>query len=187
MNTNTSASPSRPSLRPFVAAALLAAMTAGCSAMPGRGAGVALSRRDEPSVVLCLSQRTSGGGLRLVGRVETGTFPILGAQVEYRTADPSDPPPAATEGGEFELTGARTQKVDVRKGAEDVSFSIDPEAARRLGDKVIWYRWTIRYGRGGGERASRTAIHRTSLEEAGVPRDPSQPGPDSSVAPLARR
>lgn len=171
------------SWKPALAALVVAALTAGCSAMPGRPPGTALMKRDEPSVVLCTSERTADGGIRLIGRLETGKYPISGAEIEYRTAEASDPPPVTTSGREFELSGATKRKGEFSKSEPVVTFTIAPDAARRLGDKVVWYRWTVLYGSG----SARTAVHRTSVAEAGLPRAANEPGPDSSVAPGTAR
>lgn len=160
----------------------------GCSTLVGRPASPLLAKRDEPGVVLCLSERTAGGGIRLVGRLETGIYPIRRAAIEYRTADVSAAVPAAPgEDGPLELTAARTEKVAVRSGAKEVVFDIGPDAARGLGDKVLWYRWIVEYDRNGSLRTDRTDIHRTSREEAGLPRAAGNPGPDASVAAPVKR
>jgi len=166
----------------------LAAFANGCTQMAGRSAEPLLAKRDEPGVVLCLSERTGGGGMRLVGRLEQGIYPIKRASIEYKSAGVSDPVPAAPgERGELELTGARSEKVPYRGGASEVVFDIGPDAARGLRDKVLWYRWTIEYDRGGTLRADRTDIHRASLDEAGLPRAAGNPGPDASVVPAPVR
>lgn len=164
----------------------LAGLASGCTQLVGRPAEPLLAKREEPGVVLCLSERTDGGGVRLLGRLNLGIYPIKRAAIEYKTAGVSDAVPATTVDGELELTGARTEKVAYRSGAADVAFDVSPEAARNLRDKVIWYRWIIEYDRGGSLRADRTAIHRTSLEEAGLPRAAGNPGPDASVVPPVR-
>lgn len=171
------------SLRLVLAAGLsLATLSAGCTQLVGRPAEPLLAKREEPGVVLCLSERTGGGGMRLVGRLEQGIYPIKRASIEYRSADVSDAVPAVPgERGELELAGARSEKVPYRSGASEVVFDIGPDAARGLRDKVLWYRWTIEYDRGGSLRADRTDIHRASLDEAGLPRAAGNPGPDASV------
>lgn len=160
----------------------------GCTTLIGRPTSPLLAKRDEPGVVLCLSQRTAGGGIRLVGRMEAGIYPVTRVAIEYRTAEVSAAVPAAPgEDGPFELVDARREKVATRSGAKEVTFDIGPDAARGLGDKVVWYRWIVEYDRGGSLRTDRTAIHRTSAAEAGLPRAAANPGPDASVAPSVRR
>lgn len=165
-------------------------LTTGCTTLIGRSTQPLLAKRDEPGVELCLSERTDRGGIRIVGRLNQGIYPITRASIQYRTAGASDPVPATTadNGRDLVLVGPRTEKVAYRKGATEVSFTVDPEAARALGDKVIWYRWIIDYDRGGSPRTEATAIHRTSVAEAGLPRATAEPGPDSSVVmPGARQ
>lgn len=172
----------------LLAAAAAASLLGGCSTLVGKPAAPLLAKREEPGVMLCMSQR-AGAGLRLVGRLNQGIYPITRATVQYRIADVSDPVPASTaEGDGLQLVNARSTKVPYRKGADDVVFTIDGDAARALGDKVLWYRWIITYDRGGSERTDVTAIHRTSLPEAGLPRAAGRPGPDMSVVqPTTRR
>ncbi|MFN2376456.1 MAG: hypothetical protein ABR538_07955 [Candidatus Binatia bacterium] len=172
----------------LLAAAAAASLLAGCSTLAGKPAAPLLAKREEPGVVLCMSQR-AGAGLRLVGQLNQGIYPITRATVQYRIADVSDPVPASTEAGDgFQLTNARSTKVPYRKGADEVVFTVDGDAARALRDKVLWYRWIITYDRGGSERTDVTAIHRTSLAEAGLPRAAGRLGPDMSVAqPTTRR
>lgn len=166
----------------FLALVLAAGMLSGCSGMIGRAAPPLLAKREIPGVVLCMSQRTSGGGMRLTGQIEEGNFPITRAAIEYRSANVSDPIPASVseETKRLELTGTRTETVPYRAGAKDVSFNISPEAMRSLSGKVLWYRWIISYDRG-GQRSDVSGIHRASYAEAGLPRDAGAPGPDSSV------
>jgi hypothetical protein len=177
--------------RAAVVLALAASMlTAGCSTLVSRSTRPLLARRDEPGVELCLSKRTDHGGIRIIGRLNQGIYPVTRATIQYRTAGVSDPVPATTadNGRDMVLVSPRSEKVAYRKGSPEVSFTVDPEAARALGDKVIWYRWIIDYDQGGSARSQITAIHRTSVEEAGLPRAAGEPGPDSSVAlPGARR
>ncbi|MFN2426765.1 MAG: hypothetical protein ABR587_10020 [Candidatus Binatia bacterium] len=173
------------STRTLVMATVVSALLAsGCTTMAGRPAVPLLSKRPEPGVVLCLSERTAGGGIRIIGKLNQGNFPITRATIETRTAPVSDPVPAAADdnGRTLVLSNPRPNKVNYRKGAGDVSFAIDGNTLRSLGDKVIWYRWIIAYDAGGTERVQITDIHRTSLEEAGLPRAPGSPGPDSSVS-----
>jgi hypothetical protein len=181
----------RPRLRAIVLAATFAAgLLSGCSTLVGRPAPPLLAKRDEPGVILCMSERVSGGGIRLVGKLNTGIYPITRAVIEYRSADVSDAVPATPDerGKKLVLTSPRATKVNYRKGAGDVSFTLDGDDVRSLQGKVLWYRWLITYQRGGSEGVEVTDIHRTSLEEAGLPRDAYAPGPDSSVAlPTARR
>jgi hypothetical protein len=166
----------------LVSVALVAAgFLAGCSTLVGRPTRPLLAKRDEPGVVLCLSQRSASGGIRLVGRLEPGIYPIRRAAIEYRTAAVSDAVPAvAGERGVLEL-GGRTEKVPYRAGMTEVTFDVGPDAARSLRDKVLWYRWIVEYDRGGSLRTDRTDIHRTSYDEAGLPRAAGNPGPDASV------
>ena len=170
-----------------VTAVLLAtAISSGCSTMgAGRPAPPLTIRHDEPTIVVCLSERTENGGLRLVGKLDPGIYPVTRAMLEYRTAGPSDAPPTVTApGGGLTLAAARSEKVAYRKGADEVVFNIEGDAARSLRGKVLWYRWIVEYGSG----STATDIHRTSLEEAGVPRSATTPGPDTSIAlPSARR
>jgi hypothetical protein len=92
------------------------------------------------------------------------------------------PATADDSGKRLELAGARSQKVNYRKGAREVVYTIDADAARGLRGKVLWYRWIITYDKGGSARTDATEVHRTSLEEAGLPRAADAPGPDASVA-----
>lgn len=183
--------PSKPRVRAIVLAASIAAgLLSGCSTLAGRPTLPLLAKRDEPGVILCMSERIRGGGIRIVGKLNAGIYPITRAVIEYRSADVSDPVPAAPDerGRKLVLSSPRATKVNYRKGAGEVSFTIDAEDARSLRGKVLWYRWLVTYQRGGGEGTEVTEIHRTSLEEAGLPRDPGAPGPDSSVAlPTTRR
>lgn len=167
----------------FVAALLsLATLAAGCTTLIGRPTSPLLAKRDEPGVVLCLSERTSSGGIRILGRLENGIYPIERVSIEYRTAGPSDPVPAMRgDDGKLDLNDARTEKVPYRKGSDSVAFDVSADAARSLGEKVIWYRWIVDYDRGGSTRSDRTDIHRTSVAEAGHPRSATSPGPDTSV------
>lgn len=181
-------STARRTMAAAVAAVAAATLLAGCSTLVGKPAAPLLAKREEPGVVLCMSQR-AGAGLRLVGRLNQGIYPITRATVQYRIADVSDPVPASTaEGDGLQLTNARSTKVNYRKGAEEVVYTVDGDAARALRGKVLWYRWIVTYDRGGSERTDVTAIHRTSLDEAGLPRAAGNPGPDMSVAePTTRR
>jgi len=173
-----------------LAATVGAGLLSGCATMVGRPAPPLLAKREEPGVILCMSERVRGGGIRIVGKLNMGIYPITRAVLEYKIADVSDPVPATPDerGRALVLTGARSTKVDYRKGSGDVSYTIDGDAARNLRGKVLWYRWLVTYQRGGSEGLEATEIHRTSVEEAGLPRDPGSPGPDSSVAlPTTRR
>lgn len=186
MNTNALLSARGRSL---VAAAVVAAMLAGCSTLSGRPATPLVSKRDEPGVVLCMSEQTSGGGIRIVGRFEKGIYPVTRVTLEYRTATPSDAAPTTVgPGGRLMLANARAERITYRKGSDEVSFSIAGDAARSLRGKVLWYRWIVEYDRNGSMYNDVTDVHRTSLEEAGLPRAPGSPGPDSSIAlPTTRR
>jgi len=182
---------SKPRIRAIVLVATLAAgLLSGCTTMVGRPAPPLLAKREEPGVILCMSERVRGGGIRIVGKLNIGIYPITRAVLEYRITDVSDPVPTTPDesGRRLVLSGARASKVDYRKGSGDVSFTLDADAARNLRGKVLWYRWLVTYQRGGSEGIEVTEIHRTSLEEAGLPRDAGSPGPDSSVAlPTSRR
>lgn len=167
----------------LAAAMLTLSILAGCTTMTGRPAEPLLAKRDEPGVVLCQSERSNDGGIRIIGKLEKGIYPITRATLQYKIATPSDSVPAtvAAGGKSLELLGARSEKVAYRKGADQVVFEVNPEAARGLRGKVLWYRWVIEYDRGGSSRIDATDVHRTSLEEAGLPRAAGSPGPDSSV------
>lgn len=157
-------------------------LAAGCTTLIGKPTSPLLAKREEPGVALCLSERTSSGGVRIIGRLEKGIYPIQRVSIEYRTAGPSDAVPAATgEDGRLDLLDARSEKVAYRKGADDVTFDVSADAARSLGEKVIWYRWIVDYDRNGSLRSDRTDIYRTSVDEAGHPRSAVSPGPDTSV------
>lgn len=175
-------------LRTGLAATLVAtAMLTGCTTMVGLPAEPLSIEREEPGVILCQSER-AGGGIRLTGKLSAGIWPITRVTLEYRIADPSDPVPATGEDGVLVMSNARSTRVDYRKGSESVSYTIDANAARALQGKVLWYRWIVTYDRKGSVRTDVTEIHRTSLDEAGLPRAPGNPGPDSSVAlPVTRR
>ena len=168
----------------LVATSLAAGLVSGCTTLVGRPTAPLLAKREEPGVILCLSERVSGGGIRIIGKLNTGIYPITGATIEYRSAAVSDPMPATPDedGRTLLLSNPRATKVNYRKGAGEVAFTIDGDAARGLRDKVLWYRWIIAYDRGGSTRTESTNIHRTSLEEAGLPRSAGSPGPDASVA-----
>ena len=169
-------------MKKLVLALCIAGLTSGCAAgMSGGGsAGPLQLKRDEPGVILCGSERT-GGGVRLVGKLHEGIYPITNVTLQYRLADFSDAPPAAPGSGGLQLTTPRTAPGTYRKGSKEVSYSI---AAEHLRGKVIWYRWLVSYS--GGVDA--TDIHRTSLDEAGLPRAAGTPGPDTSIAlPVSRR
>ncbi|HEY2774595.1 MAG TPA: hypothetical protein VGK20_11170 [Candidatus Binatia bacterium] len=163
------------------------ALLSGCTSMMGRPTSPLVVKREIPGVVLCMSERSDNGGLRIVGKVDPGIYPITKATIQYRLAGPSDPVPADAVSGRLELAKPRSETVPYRKGSNQVSFSIDGEAVRALVGKVIWYRWTLEYSRGGSSGSDITEIHRTSLEEAGLPRAPYTPGPDASVAPATHR
>ena len=182
---NTNVIPTR--LAAFV---LVLGMASGCSTtLAGRPAPPLTIERDEPTIVLCASERTQGGGLRLIGKLDPGIHPVTRASIEYRTTGPADAPPTvAAPGGGLALAGARSEKVAYRKGSNEVTFDIGGDSARSLAGKVLWYRWVIEYGSGGSAYNTVTDVHRTSLEEAGAPRSASTPGPDASVAlPSSRR
>lgn len=160
-------------------------LLSGCATSMGAGssAGPLSIKRDEPGVILCGSERT-GGGIRIVGKLNEGIYPITNVTLQYRLADRSDAPPAVPVSGGLQLSEPRSAKGTYRKGSKEVSYSIDADAARSLRDKVLWYRWIVTYE--GGSDA--TDIHRTSLDEAGLPRAPGTPGPDTSIAlPVGRR
>jgi hypothetical protein len=129
-----------------------------------------------------MSERTSNGGIRIVGKLNKGIYPITGATIEYRSAGPSDAVPATADRTRLELAGSRSEKVAYRKGADEVAFTISPENVRNLDGKVLWYRWTIAYDRGGSQKIEETEIHRTGADEAGLPRAADNLGPDASVA-----
>jgi hypothetical protein len=155
--------------------------------MVGKPAEPLQVKRDEPGVVLCMSERV-GSGIRIVGKLNEGIYPVTRVTLEYRLADASDAVPAIPGPGTggMQLTEPRTAKGTYRKGSKEVSYTIDD--ARSLRDKVIWYRWNIAYDRGGTEKIDATSIHRTSIDEAGLPRSIGTPGPDASVAlPTTRR
>lgn len=176
--------------RTILVAALSAGLLAGCGAMSGKAAPPLLAKREIPGVILCMSQRTVGGGLRLVGKVDPGIYPITRATIEYRSAGVSDAVPAVVDPSSkrFELTGSRSEPVKYARGSSEVVFVVSPQNARTLQGKSLWYRWTLTYDKGGSMRTDQTEIHRTSLEEAGVPRDVGALGPDASVAlPVARK
>ena len=155
------------------------ATLAGCSTMTGQPAEPLQAKRDEPGVILCASERV-GGGIRIVGKLNEGIYPITSVTLEYRLAGFSEAVPATpgTSPGGLILTQPRTAKGTYRKGSKEVSYTIDADTARGLRDKVIWYRWLIGYG----GKVDATTIHRTSLDEAGLPRAIGTPGPDTSVA-----
>jgi hypothetical protein len=166
----------------YVLALCIAGLTAGCAAGTGAGrsAGPLQVQRDEPGVILCASERT-GGGVRLVGKLHEGVYPITNVQLQYRLAAFSDAPPTVAGGTGLQLAEPRTTPGTYRKGSKEVSYTI---AADNLRGKVLWYRWLVSYA--GGVDA--TDIHRTSLDEAGVPRSAGTPGPDTSIAqPVSRR
>ena len=148
----------------------------------------ALSSRKEPAVVLCTSERTEGGGLRIVGRLDPGIYPITRTAIEYTIAEASAAPPVSLDetGKRYLLTGSRTESVSFRKGSNEVPYTISADSARRLAGKVVWYRWLVEY-EGGGMGSTETDVHRTSIEEAGLPRSASTPGPDGSIAMPASR
>jgi hypothetical protein len=164
-------------------AGLTAGLSAGCTAgsMAGRPAGPLQVQREEPGVILCASERTSGG-VRLVGKLHEGAYPITNVQLQYRLAGFSDAPPTIAAGSTgLQLAEPRTTAATYRKGSKEVSYTVD---AGHLRGKVLWYRWLVSYS--GGVDA--TDIHRTSLDEAGLPRAAGTPGPDTSIAlPVSRR
>ena len=178
----------RETAMPLIAAALAATLAAGCSTMMvGRPAASLTLKHDDPRIVECLSERTENGGLRLIGKLEDGIYPVSRATLEYRTAGPSDAAPTAVaSGGGMALANARSEKVAYRKGADAVVFDIEGDGARSLRGKVLWYRWVLEYDRGGSPYKNVTDVYRASLEEAGVPRSATTPGPDSSIG-TARR
>lgn len=173
----------------IVAACATAFVASGCATMAGRPTSPLTAKREVPGVVLCTSERTSGGGIRIIGQVDPGIYPITRAAIEYRIAGASEAPPTAPDAtGRLALPGARSEQVKYQKGAKSVAYSIDADAVRNLRDKVIWYRWLVTYDRGGSPRIDATDVHRTSAEEAGLPRAVGAPGPDTSVAlPVTRR
>lgn len=148
----------------------------------------ALSSRKEPAVVLCTSERTDGGGLRIVGRLDPGIYPITRTAIEYTIAEASEAPPVSPDesGKRYLLTGSRTEAVSWRKGSNDLPYTIPADSLRRLAGKVVWYRWLVEY-EGPGTGSTETDVHRTSVEEAGLPRSASTPGPDGSIAMPASR
>ena len=172
--------------RRAVAVTLLAAMSlaAGCATLIGRHVDPLATRRAEPHVELCLSERLSGGGMRLLGRMEPGKYRVTNVRLEYRIASPSSAPPVEDAGGRrLRLLSPRTAKVEWRAERGEVVFGVEGDAARSLAGKVLWYRWVVEYDRDGSPRQEATSVHRASLDEAGLPRDPFSPGPDSSIAP----
>jgi hypothetical protein len=179
----------RVSSRSAIPAAMLAGFLAsGCTSLVGRPATPLTIKREDPGIVLCQSERV-GGGIRLIGVLDKGIYPITRVTLEYKTASPSETAPTVTSpGGKLALANARAEKVAYRKGADEVSFTISADAARSLANKVLWYRWIVEYDRNGSMYNDVTDVHRTSIDEAGLPRSPGTPGPDSSVAlPTTRR
>jgi hypothetical protein len=172
----------------MAAVAVTMALLSGCTALAGRPASPLTIKHEEPTIVLCMSQRTSDGGLRLIGKLDPGIHPVMRATLEWRTAAPEDAPPTiAGAGGRLVLATPRSEKVTYRKGANEVAYEVGGDGARSLRGKVLWYRWILEYTSGGSAYNTVTDVHRTSLEEAGQPRSAGTPGPDSSVAPATTR
>jgi hypothetical protein len=165
----------------LVAALLSAAVASGCGATRQAAAP---SVRTDPAIVLCSSQRSPDGGIRLVAFVEPGIYPITRAAIEYRTGEPGDLPPTMPDatGKDIQLAGARSDAAPYDKGSREIPYRIGPAAVRDLGNKVIWYRWSLEYDRNGKPSAVHSPIHRSSALEAGLPRAPDVLGPDASIA-----
>jgi len=166
----------------ILAAGLLsAAVASGCAATRQ---AVAPPVRTDPAIVLCSSQRSSDGGIRLVALVEPGIYPITRAAIEYRTADPGELPPTMPDasGKGVQLAGARSDAAPYDKGSREIPYRIGPAAVRDLGNKVIWYRWSLEYDRNGKPSVVHSPIHRSSALEAGLPRASDVLGPDASIA-----
>ncbi|MBI5506562.1 MAG: hypothetical protein HY899_17355 [Deltaproteobacteria bacterium] len=164
----------------IVAALALASLTglAGCGAMQGRRDGAR-----EPGIALATSHLTKDGGLRIVAKVETGTYQLGKASISYTVGDPGRAAPlaAAEPGAALDLVRATTEGADVDRGDDEVSFTLDRRALAELADRCLWYRWNVSLDDGsGGGRTIRSDFYRTSRGEAGLPRAAQAPGPDTS-------
>lgn len=159
---------------------------AGCGTIQGRTTGP-----HEPGVVLATSHLTRDGGLRIVAKVETGTYRLGRASVSYAVADPGRAAPLASAepGADIDLVRATTEPAEVDRNDSKVSFTLDRRALAELADRCLWYRWNISLDDGaGGGRALRSGFYRTSRSEAGLPRAAQTGGPDTSfVIPAATK
>ena len=106
-------------MKKLLATVVATAMLAGCSTMVGQPTEPLQVKRDEPGVVLCMSER-AGGGIRLVGKLNEGIYPITKVTLEYRLAGVSDAVPAIAgeSTGGLQLTEPRSAKGSYRKGAK---------------------------------------------------------------------
>jgi len=165
----------------LVAVFLSVAVASGCAATRQAAAPTV---RTDPAIVLCSSQRSPDGGIRLVAFVEPGIYPITRAAIEYRTGEPGDLPPTMPDatGKGIQLAGARSDTAPYDKGTREIPYRIKTTTVHDLKNKVIWYRWSLEYDRNGKSITVHSPIHRSSALEAGLPRAPDVLGPDASIA-----
>jgi len=147
----------------------------------------------EPGIVLASSHLTRDGGLRLVAKVETGGSRIVKASLNYAVSDTGRAAPLAktAEGSQVDLVRATAEDGDIDRKNGEVSFSLGRRALADLGDRCLWYRWSVLLEGSGpsGGRALTGGFYRTSRAEAGLPRAAQVAGPDTSLvvtAPLAK-
>ncbi len=169
----------------FAALTLALTMSSGCAAMQGRGAHAG---SHEPGIVLASSHLTKDGGLRLVAKVETGTYRLGKASLTYALGDPARNPPLASTGrsADVELVRPTTEAGVVDRDSGEVSFTLNRRALAELAERCLWYRWSVSLGGGQrGDRVLSSGFYRTSRGEAGLPRAADVPGPDTSFVVTA--
>ncbi|HYC56310.1 MAG TPA: hypothetical protein VEL28_15345 [Candidatus Binatia bacterium] len=136
----------------------------------------------DPYFLLGYSQLTRDG-LRIAARLDAGTYKFTDVSISIATADAGDPAPLTVNAdGKQVLASTSTEKGRYDAKEEEVEFTIGRGGLGKIGRKVVWYRWNIRFDKGGGEPSLvQSPIYRTSRDEAGLPRASSAPGPDTAL------
>lgn len=135
----------------------------------------------EPGIVLASSHLTANGDLRIVARIETGPHRMASASIAYTVSDPAREAPLAapTEAEEIDLLRPTIENADIDRNDAEISFTLGRRALAELGERCLWYRWSVHLD---GNRVLRSAVYRTSRGEAGLPRAAQVAGPDTSFA-----
>ena len=174
--------------RTTLAALAFAIFASGCAATsPQSQNGFMPTKRaagpHDPIILLGYSQMT-GDGLRIAAKIDPGTYPLKDVAVSIATTDAGDPAPTTIdETGKPALAATSTEKGRFDSKDEEIEFTIGRGGLAKIKDRVVWYRWTVRYDRDGTLRMLQSPIFRTSRDEAGLPRAAEQPGPDVSIQP----
>ncbi|HYC00539.1 MAG TPA: hypothetical protein VEC57_15505 [Candidatus Limnocylindrales bacterium] len=165
---------------------LLSGCAAGTTPQPTSLIGSAkISGPHDPIVLLGYSHMTSNG-LRIAAKLDAGTYRFTDVSISIATADAGDPAPyTMSPEGKAMLAATSTEKGRFDPKEEEVEFTIGRGGLGKIGNKVVWYRWTIRFDRDGEIGTVQSPIYRTSRDEAGLPRAATAPGPDISVVPPA--